>query len=437
MTRMRTWLGCLCVLLLVVATSGSAWANTAANAEIINRATLSYAGGSKSAVIKVTVNLVPSAPNVGITFSSDQYGSPNLPALTNTVTITATANGPASYTLTPSITGPTNVVGLPTAQPAVTVVAAGSPGSYNFPVIGATVTSGASGTTFLTVPASGATGDNAVVNGIGPGTKVTFSFTTAGVSHGATAIIGSTTEVKDGSGVATGVYRLNFAAIPAADVPPAGTVIGEVKTINVSVTPGTISNVASNITVPVKVDVSIGSLVGSATQSTPDTWTPPNVTVDVNKYVRNIDTGTAGTSVANNITINGTASDYFDTGVTAVPGNHLEYVIVAKNNGATNLNTSAITDMLPTDLVTLVYGAYGGADQDIFYQSTSSGGGGPKVKIGTTAGSQQATFALVTPAPPAKPYNLTINVGNGANSSQPGVIEPGKSVTIAYKVTVN
>ena len=112
--------------------------------------------------------LVPATPNVTISRGDAIYTGINTPTMPNTVTIITTANGPASYTVTPSVTASTNTKGLPDVQPGVTGGTAIT--------IGATVTTGVSGATWVTVPASGATGATpASINGIAPGDTIVFT----------------------------------------------------------------------------------------------------------------------------------------------------------------------------------------------------------------------------------------------------------------------
>jgi hypothetical protein len=406
----KTLLFLFCLSLALWATAGSAMANLAANTEIINSAKLTYTGGTESATVSVTVALVPAQPNVSITNSTGVYTAPDTPALTNSVVITSAANGPVDYTVTPSV-----VAGAGTANsdsPSVTAVSTVS--------IGASVTTGTSGTTFVTVPASGASGNNAAVNGIG--VTDTIVFTVGG--NTTTKQVTSTTDNGDGT------FRLNWTgAIPDAAVPAAGVQVGEQTTVTLSVLPGTVSTSGTDITVTVQAVVTTnGAADATATNSTPNTWTTPSSpSVSMDKYVRNITTTAYNPAVGGTpFTINGADRDYFTAGVTGKTGDTLEYVIVASSlAGGADLTGCAISDLIPEAFVTLKIGVYG--VNNVFYIAPD---GATSSYTAGAVGIQQASFVA------GSNPNLIVNVGDGASNTLTGTIPVGQSVTIAYQVTI-
>lgn len=382
----------------VALSATSAFANTAANTEIVNSARLTYTGGSASATVTVTVNLVPSTPNVTITNATGAYTATDTPALTNSVIITSTANGPASYTVAPTVSASTNATG-PTVTGGTSVS------------IGATVTTGTSNTTYVNVPASGVSGANSAVNGIGANSTVVF--TVNGNTY--TRQITSTTDNGDST------FRLNWAsAIPGADVPAAGVQVGEQKTVNLSVKPGTIVAAGTNITVTVQAVVSTtGATNATVTNATPNSWTSTSPNIQMTKYVRNVTTGAAGAG-ATSFTINSVTSTFYTSGVTGKPTDTLEYVIQATNSGS-DINGCAISDTLPAAFVNLASN-YGG--NNVFYVDTTNA----TYQI-TAAGVGANQASYVVP-------NLIVNVGVGANSTTTGTIPGNKSVIVAYQVTI-
>jgi hypothetical protein len=399
-------LSLLSLALLFAMTAGNAWANVAANTQIINKATLTFTGGSAAASVIVTVALVPSTPNISITSGNTAYTAPNTPSLTDSVIITATANGPAQYTVTPTVTASTNVLA---SNPATVDIGGASSTSVQ---VGASVTTGTSGTTFVTVPAGGASGNNATVNGIG--VNSTIVFIANGVTY--TEQVTSTTDNGDGT------FKLNWTA-PIASAPIAGTLVAEQKTVNVTVLPGTVSATGAPITVTVQAQVTTtGAGAVTATTAPPNSWTTPSANILFTKYVRNVSTPVTGTG-ATSFTINTVTSAYYTGGVTGKPGDTLEYVLVATNNGAADLNGCAIADVLPTAYVKLASpGPYGG--KDVFYIDSN----GATYQITAAAvGANQASYV----AP-----NLNVSVGIGANATTTGAIPAGKSVTVAYQVTI-
>lgn len=396
-----------CLIFAVAAAAGSALANVAANTAIINTARLTFTGGSANASVTVTVSLVASPPNLSITDTNSAYTAPNTPALTNSVRITATANGPADYTVTPTVVagaGTTN-----STAPSVSVTGAATV------TIGATVTTGTSGITYVTVPASGASGNNAAVNGIA--VNETILFTVNGNQY--TKQVTSTTDNGDGT------FRLYWSgAIAVPDVPAAGVQVGEQTTVNLSVQPGTVQTAGTDITVTVQALVSNSGIDVTVTNSNANFWTTPSPNVNMTKYVRN--TGLSGNPAAGTgttYTINTQSREYFTSGVTGKPGETLEYVIVASNVGATDLTGAAISDGLPVDFVTLKTGVYGG--DDVFYIDPDNA---TATFTAAAVGANQASF--VSP-------NLVVNVGTGANNLLTGTIPAGQGVTVAFQVTIN
>ena len=399
------------VLTTLVAGAGSALANTAANTQIVNQAKLTFNGGSASASVSVTVSLVPSTPNVSITYGNAAYTAPNTPTITDTVTITATANGPASYTVAPSIPsgGTSNVL-------------SSSPASVNATTptvtVGATVSTGTSGTTFVTVPSGLASGSGNPVNGIGINSTVVFTVN----GHSYTELVTGTTDNGNGT------FTISWAtAIPSADVPPAGVLIAEQKAVAVTVLPGTVQTAGTNITVGVAAAVSTGgAATANVTTASPNTWTTPTPNVTLTKYVRNVTSGTAGTAGSTSFTINNATNTYYTVGVTGKPGDTLEYVLVASNTGSTDLTGSAISDLVPIAYLNFVNGPGPYSGNAVFYIDPSNA---TSALQASTSGTQATYVAASTP-------NLVVNVGTNASPSATGTIPAGKSVTIAYQAVI-
>src|ERR1039457_4534030 len=94
---------------MLVFASTPAWANLAANTQIINQAQLSYNDGvatkTATASVTVTVGLVAAAPNIvpGPPQSTSYNGAGT--TRTDSYTITAGANGPDTYNLSAAVTG--------------------------------------------------------------------------------------------------------------------------------------------------------------------------------------------------------------------------------------------------------------------------------------------------------------------------------------------
>lgn len=412
----------LAVAAAIAFSASSALANTAANTEIVNRARLTYNGGlTAESSVSVTVGLIPSTPNLQITRADSAYTGVNTPAVTNTVTITATANGPADYSLVPTVIGSTNTAALPSVQPSVSGGA-----TVN---IGASVTTGASGTTFITVPASGASGANpANINGISVNDTIVF---TVGVNT-VSKVVSSFTNNGDGT------YNINWTSGAIASAPPAGTQIGERVEVPLTATPGTIAVQGSVITTSVQAVVSTGAApfggapapanATVANTGNPNRWTSTNPNIAFQKYSRNVNNaaGNANGSGAASISINGSSSTYFTGGVTGKPGDTIEYVIRTTNNGALDITNASISDLLPIKYVSDPVAAYGGVNH-VFYIDTNN------ATSQIIAGAPGATLASYVAG---NDPNLVINVGVGATGVAGGTIPASKGVTVSYQVTI-
>jgi uncharacterized repeat protein (TIGR01451 family) len=407
----KTVLFLMGLTLAIALSAGSALANTAANTEINNKASLFFTGGSATASVTVRVSLVPSLPNVSITDANGAYTAPDSPSLTDSVIITSTANGPADYTVTPSVNTSAN-----STAPSVTIAG----GAANTTVsIGATVTTGTSATTFLTIPAGGASGSGAIVNGIGAGDTIVFT-------------VNGTTYTRQVSGTvdnADGTYQITLAvAIPVADVPGTGVQVGERRTVNLSVLPGTVVAPGTNIEVTVDAAVSSAGVADvTVTNTNANFWTSPSPNVNIAKYVRNLTALAANPAAGSGttFTINTATREYYSADVTGKPGDTLEYVITATNIGSADLTGAYLADLLPEAFVTLNTAVYGA--NNVFYIDPA---GAPGSFSALGIGANQASFVA------GNDPNLIVNVGNGANNVSAGTIPAGDTVTIAYQVTI-
>jgi len=390
----KVYISLFLLTLAFAAPAGSAWANMAANTHIINNATLSYNDGTgtrtATASVTVTVALVPATPAVvpGPPQTTSYSGPATL--LTNSFTVTATANGPDTYNVTSAITGSTNTSGA-TATPQAPTVS-----------LGATVTLAGSTTTTIVVPSDGVS--NNIVNGIQAGSTVVIGIDTRTVLS-----------VVDN---ATGTSAINLAAALSA-VPGPGVLVAEQKTVPVNVTAGTITTTGTNVTVSKNVTITsaTNNAITVTSGSVTDTYT--SGAANLVKYVRNVTTpsGTGSPYTYNSVS-------YYQTGVGAKPGETLEYVLVATNSGSGPVTASEVTDTLPTAYVTLKSDAYG-TGKEVTYVSDSN----VTSTYSAAADSDPATYTAPT---------LTVYVGTGATNAAGGSIPGGnKFVLVLYQVTVN
>jgi len=441
-SRLLTLLG---VGIALAAWSGSAWATTAktaANTQIINTATLTFTIGSTtasaSASVSVLVSLVPSAPTVSISNpGAVGYTGTDTPALTDSVTILSTANGPAKYTVTPSINAAANSTGASVTPNVGTDI-----------WLGASITSApSSNSTVLSVPSVTFATDPdrnsaAQVNGLGIGDTIVFTdsgnvtqtLTILNVSNPGTASGNASITLSIPVTVATGT--------------PLYEQTSSVNSFNITVKPGTIITPGTFLTVDVKAEVSgtgfapavsvlnstasANANAGDANQppTNLNVWTSAPASVNITKYVRNTSDAAANPVGNCSTVITGTSGTWCTSGVTGKAGNNLEYAVVAKNNADNavgNLTSCTISDLLPPAFVTLACNGYN-ADEDVHFINTAGGVQNLKA-CGNLAGSWANWNPAGTP-------NLLVYVGNGAGNGTPGSLPFGQQVTITYNATI-
>ena len=389
------------LILLFAATTGNAWALTAANTQIVNNASLTYNDGTGTKIINatpvvVTVSLIPSAPNVtpGGPQSTSYAGAGT--TLTNSFAVTATSNGPDTYNVTlPPFTSTNTSGATATVQPASTSI-----------TLGATVTLAGNSTTVLNVPYDGQA--DSKVNGITAGSSVVVG---AEIPHTVQSV---------SENAVTGISTITLTTALSAS-PTAGVLVAERKSVLVDVTAGNITTSGTSITVSKDITVTSTTAPNPTVTSGTVTDTFTSGTATLNKYVRNVTAVPTMTGTGTKYTYN--SIDYWPSGITAKPGEVLEYILVANNSGTGSVLAAAITDALPTTFVSLKTGAYSGGT-DITYFNESNGASYLTAASGDDAAKYEAP-------------NLTVNVGTGATSAAGGTIAAGATVRVLYRVTVN
>jgi len=387
---------CSCLLIILwfaFCSVASAWATTAANTQIINQASLSYNDGSgtktATASVTVTVSLVASAPTIvaGTAQTTSYSGSATQ---TDSYTVTASANGPDTYNVTAAVSGFSNTSGA-AANPTVLTVS-----------LGATVTVAGSSSTVIVVPSDGVANNS--LNGIVVGATVVIN-----------GDVRTVTAISDN---ASGTSTITLNAALSGGAPGTGVLVAEQKVVTTTVTPGTITLPGTDVTVSDKVTITsaTASSVTATSGAVLNTFTSGVATLS--KYVRNVSTASGtGTAYVYNST------NYYSAGVTAKPGDVLEYVLVATNSSTTgSVSASVVTDSLPTSYVAFKTGAYSGST-DVTYVNDSGA-----ASYLTANGTGAANYSVPT---------LTVYIGTGATNSAGGTIPANKSVLVLYRATVN
>ncbi|PLY00500.1 MAG: hypothetical protein C0622_08605 [Desulfuromonas sp.] len=391
----------LLLVIGLVAVAGNALANVAANTAIINQATLSYDDGDglKEAIayVEVTVLLVPNAPIVDP--GPDQetyYNGPNT-ELTNSFYVTATANGPDYYDVTTQIIA-SSIDN--TTNPTATVDVASI-------YLGATLTfDDSSTTTSIVVPADGVADDE--VNGIEEGDIVVIGNETIEVAS-----------VDDNASGTSTIYLVT--ALDTA--PDAGVLVAEKQTVTVTVTAGTIATIGTDITFEKTLTVTSQEDGDESTTSDPvqDTYLSGKATLG--KYVRNVTSGVVGD--APQTTYDG--EEFYQSGVTAEPGDILEYMLVARNSGSGPVDTAEVNDVLPIDFVSLLTSVADYANNAVLYDD----GTNTPVTYTAAANGDAATYVSAT-------GTLTVVIDSDTTvAGADGIIDGDQTVFILYRVQLN
>ncbi len=396
---------------LLVLPSASAWANTAANAKIINSADLSYSDGTPgtkhaSAQVIVTVALKPAAPTItAVTDKSGPYPSP----LTDDYILTNNANGPDIFILTTA----TNTL----VNGTVSAIPVGSPISLGATVTVAGSTSDATTTTLL-VPADG-----------------TSDLSINGIKKDATIVInGNERTVLSIVDNANGTSTMVVSLLPS--IPGAGVVIGERTTVHATVTPTAsdpLLNVTANVTMTAKSGTDTAFTATSGNVG--NTFYP--FTGSLTKYVRNVTTANgSGTKT----TVNGV--DYFkDPTVVAKPGEVLEYLLMSTALSATPLTQVVLTDLVPVDYVALSTSvvAYSSKAFRYFPDASITSGAGSSIDYTSATGDDAVDYnASFDSTVGAKKGKITAWIGGASPAyNSPGTIAGNRSIILLYQATVN
>ena len=358
---MRYFKRCLAGLVLSV-TGASALASVGGGATIHNVATMNFDGGQVSAHVNVQVLTVGSTPTIVAT--SEQAFSGDTVVVTYSVT--NTSNGSDTFDLQVS----TNDTGV--GAPANLAIA---PASLT---LGASITSqpSAAGTVFI--PAGSETnlapGDRVRLN-LG-GTDYVYTITS--VAPGMPAATSGNTTTPE---VPTGLQLSPVGSAPAivAGNIPVGTQIGEVGSFTVTLDAGAITVPGAGGSHEIEVQ-------GTTAAPGPGGAGDVVVFTDTSGSVA-VQSGEAAlTKEVRNVTLGGA---FATTGVTARPGDVLEYRITASTVPGEDVTGAVLTDQIPQyssyveDSTSLNGTAFGTPDSGVF---PFAGGGAAISSSGGAAG---------------------------------------------------
>jgi uncharacterized repeat protein (TIGR01451 family) len=373
----RAMIGALALaVLFAFGAPQAALANTAANSIITNQVTVNYQNTSgvaqpaETASATITVNLVVTTPNLSAPI--DQTVAFGVGAIYS-YTLTATANGPATYDLTDSITAETNISLSSTALSVASLD------------LGATTLAATTdGSATITVPYDGT--NDSVVNGIAVGDTIDIGGVVYTVDAGG---------ISENAGTNLATITLT-AAVPAGT--SAGTVVGEQKPFTLTVTPGNDPAAQNNATIDVTVSAQDnGALAAAATDDTITTVTVTDATLTVSKEV-STDGATFGAA-------------------NAAPGATLYYRITVTNGSTTtNANSVVISDPQP--------------------QFTTYDAGSAKVDSTIGVDYATAATTLTDADAGDDGYDFNVTTGDTATYSI-STLAPGASVVLFFTVTIN
>jgi uncharacterized repeat protein (TIGR01451 family) len=321
-TLMAFWTAVL--VAMVLAAAPCALASTAENTEITNNVIVTYDDANNiaqtpvPASVTVTVALVPADP----TISSPGEIDPSIENFGQTLsyTVTGNANGDDDYTISFTIVS-SDVSDITVSDIPVTLG-------------GTTLAEATDGTATITVPFDG--NNDSSVNSIEGNDWIVIDGTAYQVAP---------TGIDESTGGSTNTATITLTAAPPASGAGSGAVgdvVGEQMEIDVTVTTGLLAGSATSGTHTVTATISNTADSVSADQTTPTVITVRFTSLDVQKYVRDIDnaSGTPDYSVG--------GVGYYDS-VSAAPGATLEYIIVVTNDTGEALEAKnvVIEDTIP------------------------------------------------------------------------------------------
>lgn len=405
---------------------------------------------SADASVTITVELIPAAPDAVFDAADSDSLSSVAPGQTvNLVyTITSNSNGPDNYTLSGTAT---NTSASSTGNPAPQAFDLGATTVANAsPIVAFETTDVSAGAgTQITVPADNIGGDS-LLNGLSVGDVVVLNMTTGGDN---VCTVNQITEPTLGSEAnATSTLEVDNCSQGSGSL-ELGDQIGQRvnETLQVTVSAST---TAGTIDVDASADYTGGSAPTIvATQSI--TVVLPNVTIY--KFVRNVTTPSTpsqdNAGPGEILNLNTPAVSFYKKGVTAKPGEELEYAIVLINSG-TDATSVTVTD--PLALFTTYVGIGGTTASNIgdgdgvrIYEDV------PLDSIGCDSGASSNTCQVSTGGPGAiteatddditgggdiggnNGGTITAYPGTGASEPVGGTIGAGKVAIVIYDVTVD
>lgn len=427
----------LAIGLLILGGEAIAAPGTAANTQLQNTVTANYSNlgntpqAAVTATASITVLLLPAQPNVAHIGTVTEGVEEEVIGIT--FRVTTAANGEDTYTLagsdavvgvSASIFAPVTPfsLGATTVATAFTIIAGGgnSDGAHCTTTVPADIC-------ILEVPIDTVTGTGSSINGLTAGDLVTLS-------NGATEVnctVASAVNAASGPTFVGSTSTLNVQNCSGGLVLASGDNILEYTDINLSTTLGTLNGAADGTAT---VTATVGIDGGASSNTASIAITVKNTLLGIYKVVRNLTpvTGAAATADFDQVKIGD--NTYYKTGVTAKPGDVLEYAIVLQTLSGAGAN------VIVTDALTLfttfnsLEAATASDNLSLLDEGTASCTSFICEISGTFTNKTEANDA-----DQAKVVNdlITVYAGLGGTSSSGGTIAPGKVSVVIYQVTVD
>jgi len=450
----------MAVVMLICASQSALAAATAANHIVRNTVTVDYqdlGGGafSSSDTVDITIDLIEAAPDAVLNGTLTDSLNPVSPGevLNVVYTVTSNSNGEDNYTLDVGAGLTLGAGVLATENSPITFDLGATSAAAEITGVGVFETGdvAADGGTDISVPADSVNADGNL-NGLIVGDIIVLDMSTGGDN------VCTVNKIEDGTGglEANDVVIIEVDNCSLADGTLAiGDQIGERQDVTLVVTIGA-GSAAGTVTVDMDVD-----FTGGATPTEVDGTVITVVLADLQiyKYVRNITPATTGNAGGNACTaafdclsVGGTT--YFSSGVTALPTERLEYMVLLYNN-AGDVQNVIVTDPF------VIFTSYDATSIQVIADTTALDGGGAcsagATGTCTVAGALTASNADDTLATGADfggiddngtggdPSDDIITVyaghdgasGTASETGTGGVIDTGKVSVVRYTVTID
>lgn len=442
-------------LAMLAAPASAALQGSAGNTIIRNRVSVAYndAGGAAQTAVTATVDITVTTVNVAPTILTvtPSPGSTGATGATQVyaVEIVTNSNGPGTITLAGADGSATNIA-LSVTTPAVQApgfvflgatildptdakigvaqnVAAGGSITFNIPNDGGVPSDSAT--------TGGATG-NGIVNALTSGDSV---YIYDGTTYRGKFTVTAVTDNAVGAGTTAAFSTItlqNSTAGAIAFTPAYGWMIVETKSLNVTVTQGTVtvpSNPASWVTT---LTGTMGGQNGSNTVTTNAT----SGLLTVTKYVRNVTLPVVG-GVPVTPPINGGAATFYQTGVSGKPGDIMEYLYVINNTGLGTVKAVVATDPVPTYTTlhssSAAYGVdnSGGATGTFAIARRTGNSTDQSLKVDNSTGNNATAWGKSSGTTAGS--TMTYYLGNNSTNAAGGDLTAAEIAYVVYRLKID